>query len=621
MTLQTYPRPNGPDLFNREWAAVAPFCKGPRGLDIGCGSWKVNWKAIGVDVNPLVQPDLICDAIRLPFPDASMDFVAAIHSLEHFFYTGETLTEWCRVLKPGAPLALVVRDRRCVPDPQSEDNVHLRFFAPDELRAVVERMPWLEVVRCDTLRNGHSFALVARRRPDVSVPPTEVRPVVSRAGRTLTILWSGTPELQRAARAMGHHVITIGHWDYTHFKFPFGAQVSVPRLLDELRAVGVRVDLVIEQEANFFFAGLAERPSWLPTVHTVCNAWDFNRIDRCRLFDFNFISQKGFLEEYRRRGNPKTWWWPHWADPDIFAPWDEPEEFDVGTLGQMGQGYEDRRRLWEAIRQRFRTPDFAGGLWWEAAARFYRRCRIVLNRSAGFRNVNERPFHALACGRLMVTDRVGHGLEDLFRNGEHLVLYDSDEECLALIDHYLRHPEERQRIAEAGRREVLAHHLPVHRVQTILRTVFGEGAGVAGCGGPVGVVSGGVGGGVPGPGRGPERGGPPPDTPRSAAAVARGGAGRQAAERPGDPRNGGDEPVRRGPGPVHRKRGAGDPPGPPAAAGRRRGVPRPHLLLPAPPGGPWSLPPGLPLPETGAGPAPAGGQGPPPRPVPERDGR
>lgn len=473
MVLQTYPRHDGQDIYNRQWAAIAPYVGGGTGLDVGCGSWKVGWNAIGVDVNPLVEPDVVCDAIRLPFPDASMDFVAALHSLEHFWYTEEALVEWSRVLKPGAPLCLVVRDRRSVPDPQSEENMHLRFFTPDEMGALIARMPWLELVQLDTIRDGHSFDLVAVRRPGASVPPAVVRPPADPAPRPLTILWSGYPDLQRAARVMGHHVITVGHWDYTHFKFPLGAWVSLPRMLEVLRAVGITVDLVIEQEANFFFEELERRPSWLPVVQTVCNAWDMNRVERSRLFDFNFISQKDFLDEYRRRGNPRTWWWPHWADPDVFRPWDVPEEYDVGTLGQMGVGYEDRRRLWAAIAARYRVPGETGGHWLEEAARFYCRCRIVFNRSAAFRNVNERVFHALACGRLLVTDGVGHGLRDLFRPGEHVVIYESDAECLALIDHYLRNPDERARIAAAGRREVLAKHTPVHRVEELLRTVFG----------------------------------------------------------------------------------------------------------------------------------------------------
>lgn len=472
--MQTYPRHDGQDHLNRQWERIAGYCTGEQGLDIGSGAWKVNWQAIGVDSNPLVQPDLLCDAIRLPYPDESMDFIASIHGLEYFWYTQEALTEWSRVLKPGGHLCIVMQDKRSVPNLQSEETVHQRFYTPDELRQLVrERMPWLEILQLDTIRDGHSFDLVCRKVPGVDVPPAAVRPPAPRGQRTLTILWSGYPDLQRAARAMGHHVITIGHWDYTDFKYPHGSHVSLPRMLDELRALGVEVDLVIEQEANFFFTDLDRRPSWLPVVQTVCNAWDFNRVARCRLFDFNFLSQNGFLDHYRQHGNPQTWWLPHWADPDIFRPFDVPEEWDVVTLGQMGQGYEDRRRLWEQIRQRFRTPEQTGGLWWEEAARFYSRCRIVFNRSAGFANVNERPFHALACGKLMVTDRVGHGLAEIFRDREHLVMYDDEHDLIALVGYYLNHPDERAAIAQAGRRLVLEHHTPVKRMEQILNTVFG----------------------------------------------------------------------------------------------------------------------------------------------------
>lgn len=476
MPLQTYPRHDGKrDLCNPQWAKIAPFCENGQGIDVGCGAWKVNWNAVGLDTNPLFQPDLVCDASRLPFPDASVDFVAAIHSLEHFWYTAETLTEWSRVLKPDGYLCLVIQDRRSAGDPQSEENVHLRFYTPEEMCELIrEQLPWLEIIQYDTIHDGHSFDLVCRRRAGATVPPAVTRPPAPRAARPLTILWYGYPDLQRAARAMGHHVITIGHWDYTDFKFPLGAQVSLPRVLEELRAAGTEVDLVIEQEANFFFTDLERRPSWLPSVHTVCNPWNYNRIERCKLFDFNFISQTGFLDDYRQRGTPNTWWLPHWADPDIFRPLDVPEEYDVCTLGQMGQGYEDRQYLWSLLRHRYISPEVTGGYWWEEAARFYARSRIVFNRSAGFRNVNERPFHVLACGKLMVTDRVGHGLTDLFQNHVHLALYDDEREMLEVVDHYLRHPEERERIAEAGRQEVLNHHTPVHRMEAVLRTVFGE---------------------------------------------------------------------------------------------------------------------------------------------------
>lgn len=162
--VKCYPRQDGLDLYNAQWAAIASYCQRGKGLDVGCGSWKVSPHAIGVDVNPLVEPDVVCDAARLPFPDGSVDFVAAVHSLEEFVDTENALTEWSRVLKPGGHLCLVVRDRRFVADHESEQNVRPRSFAPEELRALVERLTRLEVVQHDTIRDEHSFELVARRR-------------------------------------------------------------------------------------------------------------------------------------------------------------------------------------------------------------------------------------------------------------------------------------------------------------------------------------------------------------------------------------------------------------------------------------------------------------------------
>lgn len=89
------------DLLDGLAGKMARYCAGERGLEIGCGQQKLCPRATGVDNNPLVHPDLICDAIRLPFPEGSMDFVVAIRSLEYFWYTLEALWEWSRVLRPG----------------------------------------------------------------------------------------------------------------------------------------------------------------------------------------------------------------------------------------------------------------------------------------------------------------------------------------------------------------------------------------------------------------------------------------------------------------------------------------------------------------------------------------
>ncbi|MBK8000463.1 MAG: glycosyltransferase [Verrucomicrobia bacterium] len=64
-----------------------------------------------------------------------------------------------------------------------------------------------------------------------------------------------------------------------------------------------------------------------------------------------------------------------------------------------------------------------------------------------------RTYHALL-GRSFILIRKFPGIENLFVNGEHLVWFESAEEGIALLHHYLEQPEERERIAEAGYQHV-----------------------------------------------------------------------------------------------------------------------------------------------------------------------
>lgn len=88
------------------------------------------------------------------------------------------------------------------------------------------------------------------------------------------------------------------------------------------------------------------------------------------------------------------------------------------------------------------------------------------------------------------------GLSEHFTPGEHLVTFPAGDwrELDRLIDHYLRHDDERERIAQAGKAHVLAHHtykvrmadlLDVCRRRKLIRTVAGQ-SGVVRVSGPNG---------------------------------------------------------------------------------------------------------------------------------------
>jgi spore maturation protein CgeB len=103
--------------------------------------------------------------------------------------------------------------------------------------------------------------------------------------------------------------------------------------------------------------------------------------------------------------------------------------------------------------------------------RLYSSARICLNvheeqvRRTGS-EINERVFKILACGGFQLCDNVS--LIRRFFTDSELVMADERSDWENKVQHYLRHPEERRVVAEAGRRKVLAEHTYHHRAKQIL---------------------------------------------------------------------------------------------------------------------------------------------------------
>lgn len=66
------------------------------------------------------------------------------------------------------------------------------------------------------------------------------------------------------------------------------------------------------------------------------------------------------------------------------------------------------------------------------------------------------------------------GIEDLFSDGEHLAWFHDEDECLDKISYYIRRPEERARIAQAGYELALKQHRYHDRVEEILGILAGD---------------------------------------------------------------------------------------------------------------------------------------------------
>lgn len=71
-------------------------------LDFGCKDRKI-LGAIGVDVDPAVNPDVLCNFHKFPYPfeDNYADEIYAKHIIEHLDHPKMFVEEIFRILKPG----------------------------------------------------------------------------------------------------------------------------------------------------------------------------------------------------------------------------------------------------------------------------------------------------------------------------------------------------------------------------------------------------------------------------------------------------------------------------------------------------------------------------------------
>ena len=78
---------------------------------------------------------------------------------------------------------------------------------------------------------------------------------------------------------------------------------------------------------------------------------------------------------------------------------------------------------------------------------------------------NMRLYEATGCGTLLITDHKDN-LDEIFKIGREVISYRSPEECIEIIKFYLNHPEERNKIAEAGQKRTLKEHTYENRMKS-----------------------------------------------------------------------------------------------------------------------------------------------------------
>lgn len=199
------------------------------------------------------------------------------------------------------------------------------------------------------------------------------------------------------------------------------------------------------------------------------------------LYDCIFIHTQANAPGLRERGARRVEYLPHGADPALVHPitpsTQEPYDLDVVFIGNWRRqrqtllqelvssevpyrfavwGHEwDHLPPWSPLRPYVRFSAVP----WKEYGGMIRRSKInlvfLVRFDTGRVVVPLRLFEIPAAGGFMLVEKGSGEAEEFYRDGEEMALFSDVPDLRAKIDHFLRHEEERRRIAWAAQRRAL----------------------------------------------------------------------------------------------------------------------------------------------------------------------
>ena len=182
-------------------------------------------------------------------------------------------------------------------------------------------------------------------------------------------------------------------------------------------------------------------------------------------FDYVFLAQAEYVPLFTNRGM-NAHWLPLACDPDVHIPISTPLTHDISFVGSLSPRNPRRQKLLELLQKDIGI--YCERCWWDDMARAISESRIIFNNSVN-NDLNMRVFEVLSIGSMLLTDPAcGSGQEILFKNGEDLAVYRSDDELIDVARFYLNNPSLREQIAARGQKLVHNAHTYAHRAEDLL---------------------------------------------------------------------------------------------------------------------------------------------------------
>jgi glycosyltransferase involved in cell wall biosynthesis len=181
-------------------------------------------------------------------------------------------------------------------------------------------------------------------------------------------------------------------------------------------------------------------------------------------FHYTITPDKQSTQEYCNRGINAEWI-NHFADTAVQFPLNkEPEYVAVTSRGYGNSEFLDYLTRWAEG-----GVGNKNGMNAEEHTKFLNSGLMVIQNSR-WGEITRRIFEGMACGKMVLTDRlnIDKGLEELFIDGEDIVLYNDMFDCIEKMNYYNENEEERERIAYNGMVTVISNHTQIQRVDKLI---------------------------------------------------------------------------------------------------------------------------------------------------------
>lgn len=267
-------------------------------------------------------------------------------------------------------------------------------------------------------------------------------------------------------RSMGHDVLWIGPQAASDIVLDQAISLSnLMKILDERKFTP---DLIV-------WSDLCKPPSVIGIEHlpavTVgfsidqyCNPW---HAPYSAAFDLMLVAQKDYMEMFENAGpENEREWFPLFCNASKDIDHGRKRDIPVGFVGTVEGSINVQRKPFLDIFNKRHPVVIKQGNY----VPIFNQSRVVLNQSAAG-ELNFRIFEAMACGAALLTEDTDNGLNELFENGEDILLYPRENPIVAaaIAKAALSNPEALAKLAAKGRDKVLAQHSSKVRAEHIIK--------------------------------------------------------------------------------------------------------------------------------------------------------